>query len=129
MSKSDIYKDYELTNFSYFNTPCSKGQLDELFSAVEALQGETLEEKFRKYLTSNLGITNKSIDDFRDKMLGTEEEANSILEVKNEGVKNEKPDDALYDLSGRSINSQLSTFNSQLKKGIYIKGGKKVAMK
>jgi hypothetical protein len=32
----------------------------------------------------------------------------------------------IYDLSGRKINSQFSTLNSQLKKGIYIVGGKKV---
>ena len=129
MSKSDIYKDYELTNFSYFNTPCSKNQLDEMFSAVEALQGETLEEKFRKYLNSNLGITNKSIDDFRDKMLGTEEEVNGIQGVKNERMKSEESDDALYDLNGmRMSNVQCSKLNG-LKKGIYIKAGKKVAMK
>ena len=33
---------------------------------------------------------------------------------------------ACYDLSGRKVaNSQLSTFNSQFKKGVYIKNGKK----
>jgi len=40
------------------------------------------------------------------------------------------PADAeVYDLSGRRINSQLSTFNSQLKKGVYIVNGKKVLIK
>ena len=33
---------------------------------------------------------------------------------------------AVYDLSGRKVNCQLSTVNSQLKKGIYIVNGKKV---
>lgn len=129
MSKSDIYKDYELTNFSYFNTPCSKGQLDEMFSTVEAIQGETLEEKFRKYLTSNFSISNKAINDFRDKMLGSEEEVNNIQELENEEVNSKESDDALYDLSGRRMfNVQYSIFN-ELKKGIYIKAGKKVVMK
>ena len=32
----------------------------------------------------------------------------------------------VYDLSGRKVNSQLSTLNSQLPKGIYIKSGKKL---
>ena len=36
---------------------------------------------------------------------------------------------AIYDLSGRRINSQFSTLNSQLKKGIYIVGGKKILFK
>ena len=53
-----------------------------------------------------------------------------ISEMKNERVKTEKYDDAVYDLSGRKVNSQFSTFNSQLKKkGIYIQNGRKVAIK
>ena len=43
---------------------------------------------------------------------------------------NEKCEDAVYDLSGRKVNFQFSTFNSQFrKKGIYIQNGKKVAVK
>ncbi|MBO4839889.1 MAG: InlB B-repeat-containing protein [Bacteroidaceae bacterium] len=38
-------------------------------------------------------------------------------------------DDAVYDLSGRKINSQFSILNSQLPKGIYIYGGKKIYVK
>ena len=63
-----------------------------------------------------------------------------ISEMENDRVKNEKYDDAIYDLQGRKINSQLSTVNaegvasgtrersgnSQLKNGIYIQNGKKV---
>ncbi|MBR4643549.1 MAG: family 43 glycosylhydrolase [Bacteroidaceae bacterium] len=41
-------------------------------------------------------------------------------------VKNEEFAPMVYDLSGRKINSKLSTLNSQLKKGIYIINGKKV---
>ena len=45
-------------------------------------------------------------------------------------VKSEKYDDAIYDLSGRKVDFQFSTFNSQFrKKGIYIQNGKKVALK
>ena len=37
---------------------------------------------------------------------------------------------AIYDLSGRRVNCQFSTFNSQLKrKGLYIQNGKKVVKK
>lgn len=35
----------------------------------------------------------------------------------------------VYDLQGRKVNSQLSVFNSQLKKGLYIMDGKKVRVK
>ena len=41
-------------------------------------------------------------------------------------VKSEESTNAVYDLSGRKINSHLSTLNSQLKKGVYIINGKKV---
>jgi len=41
-------------------------------------------------------------------------------------VKNEESANAVYDLSGRKVNSQLSPVNSQLKKGIYIINGKKI---
>ena len=51
-------------------------------------------------------------------------------------VKSEKYDDAIYDLSGRKVSSsqlstlnfQLSTFNSQLPKGIYIHNRKKIVV-
>ena len=72
MSKSDIYKDYELTNFSNLNTPCSKGQLDEMFTMIEGLEGATLEDKFRTYLTTEFGISSDDIDAFRVKMLNLE---------------------------------------------------------
>ena len=54
------------------------------------------------------------------------EATDGIKEVKNEGEKGEKSDSAVYDLQGRKINSQLSTLNSQLRKGIYITNGKKM---
>lgn len=118
MSKSDIYKDYELTNFSYFNTPCSKGQLDAMFSMIEALEGETLEQKFRTYLTSEFGITDGDIDAFRTKMLGEEDDPNSVKEV-YEGADGKSSNSNCYDLSGKKVNGKLP-------RGVYIMGGKKV---
>jgi hypothetical protein len=54
---------------------------------------------------------------------------NGIYEVKSERVKSEKYNDAIYDLSGRRVNCQLSPVNSQLKKGLYIQNGKKIIVK
>ena len=114
MSKSDIYKDYELTNFSYFNTPCSKGQLDAMFEAVEAMEGETLEEQFRKYLNSYFGITNTTIDAFREKMLEVDiDDAIHSVESAQWTM-----DNAIYDLQGRRISTPV-------KGGIYIVNGQK----
>lgn len=46
--------------------------------------------------------------------------------IENERVKSEKTTEDIYDLSGRKVNSQPSTLNSQLKKGLYIVGNKKM---
>ena len=48
---------------------------------------------------------------------GIDEIKNEKLKVKNENI--------IYDLNGRSMDFQLSLFNSQLKNGLYIQGGKK----
>ena len=45
-------------------------------------------------------------------------------------VKSEKSDNAVYDLSGRKINSQFSILNSQFKKkGLYIHNGRKEVLR
>ncbi|MBR5394158.1 MAG: family 43 glycosylhydrolase [Bacteroidaceae bacterium] len=67
------------------------------------------------YLTNNEDYT-------REKGTGIEEIQNSEFRIQNEA-------DAIYDLSGRRVNSQSSIHNAQLPKGIYIVNGKKVAIK
>ena len=125
MSKSDIYKDYELTNFSYFNTPCSKGQLDDMFATVEAMEGETLEEQFRKYLNSYFGISNTSIDTFRDKMLEPDID-DGIGRITSDTLES----NLVYNLSGQRVKGSIGQLpNCQLPRGIYIIGGKKVVIK
>ena len=135
MSKSDIYKDYELTNFSYFNTPCSKSQLDDMFATVEAKEGDTLEQKFRTYLRTYFGITNTAIDEFRAKMLATDDEdPNGVRIIDNGQWTTYNEETVIYDLSGRCIGHsskradgmQYGTQNSQLQKGIYILKGRKI---
>ena len=60
--------------------------------------------------------------DFNIMEMGT-----GINEMENDRVKSEKYDNTLYDLQGRKVDFQFSTFNSQFrKKGIYIQNGKKV---
>ena len=44
-------------------------------------------------------------------------------------MKNEESANNIYDLSGRKINCQLSTVNSQIKKGLYIVNGKKLLVR
>ena len=132
MSKSDIYKDYELTNFSFWNTPCSKGQLDEMFAAVEAMEGETLEQKFRTYLTSYFGFTQSAIDEFRDKMLVRGESGDGIqppsVSPQGEGtvhLPSRGGWEGSYDLQGRKVLTGCPP-SSGLPRGVYIMNGKKI---
>lgn len=117
MSKSDIYKDYELTNFSYWGTPCSKGQLDEMFAAVEAMKGETLEDKFREYVKSYFGFTNAVINAFRDKMLEPDID-DGIQSVQVRQTSRTETDMNIYTLSGQMVNEKQP-------KSIYIQNGQK----
>ena len=64
----------------------------------------------------------------------TDQESNAITGI--ESIQNEKfkmkneelNDGAIYDLSGRKIDSSLFTLHSSLKKGIYIQGGRKISL-
>ncbi|MCR4920527.1 MAG: tyrosine-protein phosphatase [Bacteroidaceae bacterium] len=123
VSKSDIYKDYELTNFSYFNTPCSKGQLDDMFSKVEAQEGETLEEKFRTYLTTYFGISSKDIDAFREKMLTTDNEDPDGISTTRDQQAMLHDNASIYDLRG------LQLSDNKHPRGICIQHGRKVLKK
>ena len=71
VSESDIYKDYEITTFSYFDTERLKENADGLIDFINTMEGETLTDKFYTYCHKELGLTAKDIADFRMKMLGT----------------------------------------------------------
>ena len=72
-------------------------------------------------------------------MLRTPEQENIVTQAKlamgqakaireNVAAKNAVPS-AVYNLNGQRVNSQFSTPNSQLKKGLYIINGRKVVLK
>ena len=57
-------------------------------------------------------------------------DASAINNITQEETINGKPTDgAIYDLTGRKVNWQLSTGNCQLPKGIYIRNGKRFLVK
>ena len=70
VSESDIYKDYELTCFSLYETIRYKENVAGIMSYIKSLNGETLTDKFYTYCHDELGLTAKEIADFRSKMLG-----------------------------------------------------------
>ena len=67
---SDLYKDYELTTFSYYETHRYKENIDGIIEYINTLDGETLTDKFYTYCHKELGLSAKDIADFRQKMLG-----------------------------------------------------------
>ena len=60
---------------------------------------------------------------------GVEEDPDAIESIEHGTWNIKHSADAVYDLSGRKVNCQLSTVNCQLKKGLYIVNGKKVVVK
>ena len=68
---SDLYKDYELTTFSVYETHRYKENIDGILEYINSLDGETLTDKFYTYCHNELGLSTKEIADFRQKMLGT----------------------------------------------------------
>jgi hypothetical protein len=95
---------------------------------------ELIDERINDY---TLEATNFTPYDFLLKTEDSETSLSEELRMKSEEGLARQPEgesqspNAVYDLSGRKINSQLSTVNSQLilKKGIYIVNGKKVFRK
>ena len=88
---------------------------DGLTENTEIIEEERagLEQKFRAYLISYFGITGTAIDQFREKMLTTDDE--DEIQTVQAATDNGK----LYDLQGRRIANPS-------KSGIYIMNGKKV---
>jgi protein tyrosine/serine phosphatase len=69
VSESDLYKDYELTTFSAYETHRYKEYVAGIMEYINTLSGETLTDKFYTYCHDELGLTAKEIADFRSKML------------------------------------------------------------
>ena len=70
VGESDLYKDYELTSFSKYETLRYKENIDGILQYIKSLAGETLTDKFYTYCHDELGLSAKDIADFRQKMLG-----------------------------------------------------------
>jgi hypothetical protein len=88
-------------------------------------EGTSGKETVKIHLTSPTGTKTGGI--FYAYMLSTKEDASTSLNEKLR-VKSEEYKDAVYDLNGRKINCQLSTFNSQLKNIVCIVNGKKILL-
>ncbi|MBO4840597.1 MAG: tyrosine-protein phosphatase [Bacteroidaceae bacterium] len=109
VSVSDMYKEYELTSFSYFNTERLKKNIDGLFEYINTLDGETLTDKFYTYCHKELGLSAKDIADFRMKMLGTiypTDIKNMISEAENS--KATSLDLSSYDFEAEALTANMS---------------------
>jgi hypothetical protein len=106
---------------------------NELILPVRGKEGDELTFTLLS-LTVDLGSDLKEHPTFTADAVGTMveplrlsfSEADAIHSVNGSGL---QPEGAVYDLTGRRVNYQLSTINYQLKKGIYIINCKKLLRK
>ena len=106
---SDLYKDYELTTFSYYETHRYKENIDGILEYINSLDGETLTDKFYTYCHKELGLSAKDIADFRMKMLGTiypTDIKNMISEAENS--KATSLDLSSYDFEAEALTANMS---------------------
>ena len=106
----NIVKDYELTSFSSragdrFKT----AHLDSIIKKINQFDGNTLQEKFRTFLTKKVGLTTSNLDYLIETML---EKKWTTVDIKEQQVK-PAAKKAVYDLQGRKATERRS-------KGIYI---------
>lgn len=104
---SDLYKDYELTTFSYYETHRYKENIDGILEYINTLDGETLTDKFYTYCHTELGLSAKDIADFRQKMLGTV----YPTDVKNLVLEAASGKETSLDLSGYDFEAEALTAN------------------
>lgn len=107
VNQSDLYKDYELTTFSYYETHRYKENIDGILEYINTLSGETLTDKFYTYCHDELGLTAKEIADFRMKMLGTVYDT----DVKNVVSEAAAASDTYLDLSDYDFQAEALTEN------------------
>ena len=123
--KDQSNKNYELTTLSPSGVRTRNTQ-DAFYSYFTSLKGATLQKKFNTFFVEKLGVSQADIDEFRNIML-TSDIDDAIEEVYLDNGQSVE-DESWYDLSGR----KCQTANSQwltLKKGIYIRNGKKFILR
>ena len=121
VSRSNLCKDYELTTFSIFGSR-EKQNLDSKFEFIEALEGNTLQEKFFNYWNKNVGIPASDLQEFITIM--TESLTDGITEISRDNASSltDMSDKVrIYDLLGRAVSPKTP--------GIYIKDNRKVLIR
>jgi len=122
MNYSDICKEFELTTFSYFDTTRTKKSLDELFDYINTFSGKTLQDKFYTYWTTEAGITDAEVQEFKKYMLTSD--ITGIQDVRVFDIPSDKTYKSfgIFDLSGRAQPAPTAEHSRK----IYIMNGRKV---
>ena len=107
VSESDLYKDYELTTFSAYETHRYKENIDGILDYIKSLEGATLTDKFYTYCHNEVGLPVTEIADFRQKMLGTVYPAD-VKNLIDEAVGNKA---TTLDLSAYTFDADALTAN------------------
>jgi len=107
-----IYKDYELTSFSAAPgaTNRLKTSFQDRIDVIQALEGETLRDKFENYFTNKLGVSADDIAYFRSVMLSDDEEP-AVEPVAYEFVASEWPagDPARISAENVTVDTEANT--------------------
>lgn len=117
MSVSDLCKDFELSTFSGYGTIRKKDNLTNLFTYIDGLSGNTLQQKFYTYWNEVAGVSKESLDKFCNIMLGKGNTPTGIANLTKEYAQ----DGRIFNLSGQRVDEGY--------KGLVIVGGKKIYKK
>lgn len=117
VAKDQSNKNYELTSLSPSGLRTRNTQ-DAFYSYFTSLRGTTLQKKFNTFFVDKLGVSQEDIDEFRDIML-TSDPADGIEDIPAISTPSETASAPYFDLTGRRVPA------SELRKGIYIRNGKK----
>ena len=113
LTLDQIYKDYELTSFSA--APGATNRLKSAFQdridVIQALEGETLRDKFENYFINNLGVSADDIAYFRSVMLSDNSTVMiELFDDDSEKAEGEKNTDIIAEAAteGKTVNVKLS---------------------
>ncbi len=121
-------KNYELTTFSLAGLRDRHTQ-NEFFDYFKELKGKTLRDKFDTFFREKLGISQDDLDEFRSIMLA-DTLGTAVRDIYTPQVQPADIRSFTYDLMGRRIPStQLHNGSTPLRKGLYIRNGRKLLVR
>ncbi len=132
VTRSEMYKDYELTTFSKAGNRTKDG-LDSKFTFIDTFEGATQQQRFYRYLNEYVGVPADTLGVILSTMLDDPQGLGIDAPMYDEGSARDAQNgpvgthqaDSYYDLSGRRIPADR---RRPLQNGIYVNRGRKVVV-